>query len=319
MAVDGYADSRIDVFTTRPDTVFGVTYVVLAPEHPLVERVTTPEQRAQVEAYQARTRTRSELERQQGTRQKTGVFSGAYAVNPASNERIPIWIADYVLGSYGTGAIMAVPGHDTRDWEFAQAFGLPVRQVILGPHGDDSDAAAAAAFIGEGVLTDSGPFSGQPSSTAADRISHWFEERGLGRRTVKYRLRDWLVSRQRYWGPPIPIVYCDQCGVVPVPEDELPVRLPDVADWMPRGTGSSPLADVPAFVETRCPTCNGPARRETDVSDNFLDSAWYFLRYPSSSVDDRPFDSALTAKWLPVDMYVGGAEHAVLHLLSRRS
>jgi leucyl-tRNA synthetase len=314
MAIDGDPDSRIDVFTTRPDTVFGVTYVVLAPEHPLVDRLTTPVQQSKVETYQAQTRTRSELERQQGTRQKTGVFSGAYAINPASDERIPIWIADYVLSSYSTGAIMAVPGHDTRDWEFAHAFGLPVRQVILGPHG----AAADVAFTGEGVLTDSGLFSGQPSSTASDRICQWFEERGLGRRTVKYRLRDWLVSRQRYWGPPIPIVYCEQCGVVPVPEAELPVRLPDVADWMPRATGSSPLADVAAFVETRCPTCNGPARRETDVSDNFLDSAWYFLRYPSSSVDDRPFDSALTARWLPVDMYVGGAEHAVLHLLYSR-
>jgi leucyl-tRNA synthetase len=208
---------------------------------------------------------------------------------------------------------MAVPGHDARDWEFAQAFELTIRRVIAGP-----GAEPESAFLGEGLLVDSGQFSGESSRAAAQRISQWFEERGIGRRTIQYRLRDWLVSRQRYWGPPIPIVYCDRCGVVPVPENELPVLLPDVEDWMPSGSGSSPLADVPAFVNTRCPTCDGPARRETDVSDNFLDSAWYFLRYPSSDVDDRPFDPDLTAKWLPVDMYVGGAEHSVLHLMYSR-
>jgi leucyl-tRNA synthetase len=313
MPVEGHAEISIDVFTTRPDTVFGVTYVVLAPEHPLVERLTTPQQRAAVEAYRAQTRTRSELERQQGAREKTGVFTGAYAINPANAERVPIWIADYVLGSYGTGAIMAVPAHDARDWDFAMAFGLPIRQVIAPP-----DNASEGAFLGEGTLVGAGSFSGQSSRTASERISQWFEERQIGRRTVQYRLRDWLVSRQRYWGMPIPIVYCERCGVVPVPEDQLPVLLPDVEDWMPRGTGSSPLAEVPSFVETRCPTCDGPARRETDVADNFLDSAWYFLRYPSSAVNDRPFDAALTAKWLPVDMYIGGAEHAVLHLLYSR-
>jgi leucyl-tRNA synthetase len=287
MPVDGQPDTSIDVFTTRPDTVLGVTYVVLAPEHPLVEQLTTPLQRPAVEAYRAQTRTRSELERQQTTRAKTGVFTGAYALNPANDERVPIWIADYVLGSYGTAAIMAVPSHDARDAEFAQAFGLPIREIVIRP--------------GE-----------------SERVSRQFEERGIGRRTVQYRLRDWLVSRQRYWGTPIPIIYCDQCGVVPVPESDLPVLLPDVEDWMPSGSGSSPLAAVPSFVNTRCPTCAGPARRETDVSDNFLDSAWYFLRYPSSDVDDRPFDPELTAKWLPVDMYVGGAEHAVLHLMYSR-
>ena len=287
MPVDGQPETSIDVFTTRPDTVFGITYVVLAPEHPLVAQLTTPAQRTEVEAYRAQTRTRSELERQQTARAKTGVFTGAYAVNPANHERVPIWIADYVLGSYGTGAIMAVPSHDERDWEFAQAFGLPSREIVISP-GD------------------------------SERITRKFEERGIGRRTIQYRLRDWLVSRQRYWGAPIPIVYCDQCGVVPVPESDLPVLLPDVEDWMPSGSGSSPLAGVPSFVNTQCPTCGGPARRETDVSDNFLDSAWYFLRYPSSDVDDRPFDPALTAKWLPVDMYVGGAEHSVLHLMYSR-
>jgi leucyl-tRNA synthetase len=287
--------------------------VVLAPEHPLVERLTTPEQRPGVTAYRAQTRTRSELERQQSARAKTGVFTGAYAINPVNDERVPIWIADYVLASYGTGAIMAVPAHDVRDWEFAKAFGLPIHKVVVG-----SEAEPESAFLGEGVLVDSGEFSGQTSRVASERISHWFEQRGIGRRTIQYRLRDWLVSRQRYWGPPIPIIYCQQCGMVPVPEDELPVLLPDVEDWMPRGSGSSPLADVPSFVNTHCPTCGGPARRETDVSDNFLDSAWYFLRYPSSSVDDRPFDPELTAKWLPVDMYIGGAEHSVLHLMYSR-
>ncbi len=315
MPVHDQPELRIDVFTTRPDTVFGVTYVVLAPEHPLVDRLTTPEHRPAVDAYVLQTRGRSELERQQRAHQKTGVFTGAYAINPANDERIPIWIADYVLGSYGTGAIMAVPAHDTRDWEFASAFGLPIRRVIAGP---DSNSALDGAFVDDGVLVDSGRFSGQPSGVGSERIAEWFEERQIGRRTIQYRLRDWLVSRQRYWGPPIPMIYCDQCGVVAVPDDELPVLLPDVEDWMPRGTGSSPLAEVASFVETRCPACGGLARRETDVSDNFLDSAWYFLRYPSTAVDDAAFDPELTAKWLPVDMYVGGAEHSVLHLLYSR-
>jgi len=302
MPVQDLPDLHIEVFTTRPDTVFGVTYVVLAPEHPLVERVTTPERWSAVETYRARTRTRSELERQRAAREKTGVFTGAYAINPANEQRIPIWTADYVLASYGTGAIMAVPAHDARDLEFATAFGLPIRAVIT-----DAD-----------ILVDSGPFSGLSATVAAERITHWFEEHGIGRGAVQYRMRDWLISRQRYWGPPIPIVYCPVCGVVPVPEEDLPVLLPDVADWMPRGDGASPLANVETFVATRCPTCGGPARRETDVSDNFLDSAWYFLRYPSSAVAGRPFDAWLTARWLPVDMYVGGAEHAVLHLLYSR-
>jgi leucyl-tRNA synthetase len=313
MPVDHHPDISIDVFTTRPDTVFGVTYVVLAPEHALVEQLTTPEQQPAVTAYRAHTRTRSELERQQSAPEKTGVFTGAYAINPANDERIPVWIADYVLASYGTGAIMAVPAHDARDWEFAKAFGLPIRQVVVG-----QESETDSAFLGDGVLADSGKFTGQPSRAAAERISEWFEQRGVGRRSTQYRLRDWLVSRQRYWGPPIPIVYCEQCGIVPVPESDLPVLLPEVEDWLPRGSGSSPLADVPSFVNTHCPTCGGPARRETDVSDNFLDSAWYFLRYPSSSFDDRPFEPELTAKWLPVNMYIGGAEHSVLHLMYSR-
>ncbi len=316
LAVAGHPEARVEVFTTRPDTVFGVTYVVLAPEHPLVEQLTTGDYRPEVETYRAQTRTKSELERQQAARAKTGVFLGSYAINPANDAHVPIWIADYVLASYGTGAIMAVPAHDERDWDFATAFGLPIRQVVAPPAG--AHAAPEHAFVEDGALVASGPFTGQSSRQAGERIGQWFEERGVGRRTVHYRLRDWLVSRQRYWGPPIPIVYCPRCGVVPVPDEQLPVELPEVADWLPRGTGASPLAAVPSFVNIACPTCGGPARRETDVSDNFLDSAWYFLRYPSTAFDDRPFDPELTAKWLPVDMYIGGAEHAVLHLLYGR-
>jgi leucyl-tRNA synthetase len=315
MPVAGQADLQVDVFTTRPETVFGVTYVVLAPEHPLVERVTTPAALADVTAYRTRTRSRSELERRQAAHEKSGVFTGSYAVNPANGERVPIWIAEYVLASYGTGAIMAVPAHDVRDWEFATAFGLPVHQVIAQP---DGGQPAIGAFVGEGRLINSGPFNDQPSRAAAERIGQWFEDRGIGRRTVQYRLRDWLISRQRYWGPPIPIIHCVRCGPVAVPEDQLPVLLPDMQDWLPRGTGSSPLAEVASFVNTVCPSCGEAARRETDVSDNFLDSAWYFLRYPSSTDDDRPFDPELIAKWLPVNMCIGGAEHAVLHLLYSR-
>jgi leucyl-tRNA synthetase len=315
MPVAGQPDPHIEVFTTRPDTVFGVTYVVLAPEHPLVDQLTSPDHHAEVEAYRARTRNRSELERRQAAHDKSGVFTGAYAVNPANGESVPIWIAEYVLASYGTGAIMAVPAHDVRDWEFATAFGLPIRQVIAPA---DGEQRAETAYVGHGRLLNSGPFTDLPSGVAAERIGQWFEDTGIGRRTVQYRLRDWLVSRQRYWGTPIPIVHCGGCGPQPVPEDQLPVLLPDVADWLPREAGSSPLADVPSFVNTLCPKCGGAARRETDVADNFLDSSWYYLRYPSTAVDDQPFDARLTAKWLPVDMYVGGAEHAVLHLLYSR-
>jgi leucyl-tRNA synthetase len=315
MPIENRPDLQVDVFTTRPETVFGVTYVVLAPEHPLVEQVTTPDRLAEVEGYRTRTGARSELERRQAAHQKSGVFTGSYAVNPANAERVPIWIAEYVLASYGTGAIMAVPAHDVRDWEFASAFGLPIRQVIAA---SDGEQRATEAFIGEGRLIHSGAFDNQPSHAAAERIAQWFEDRGVGRRTVQYRLRDWLVSRQRYWGAPIPIIHCERCGPQAVPEDQLPVRLPDIEDWLPREAGSSPLADVPSFVVTVCPSCGGAARRETDVADNFLDSSWYYLRYPSSALDDRPFDPRLTAKWLPVDMYIGGAEHAVLHLLYSR-
>jgi leucyl-tRNA synthetase len=318
LPVEGHPDAEIPVFTTRPDTVFGMTYVVLAPEHPLVERLVSPENKAAVDAYRAEVRMKSELDRIIGSREKSGEFIGAYAINPVNGERLPIWIADYVLATYGTGAIMAVPAHDERDFEFAQAFGLPIRQVIVPAESSDPSAELTEAYIGTGTMVESGPFSGSPSPEGGQKIIAWFEERDLGERTVQYRLRDWLISRQRYWGPPIPIVYCESCGTLPVPEEDLPVLLPDVEDWKPKGTGSSPLAEVASFVETICPVCGGPARRETDVSDNFLDSAWYFLRYPSIRFHDRPFDPEMTAKWLPVDMYIGGREHSVLHLLYSR-
>jgi leucyl-tRNA synthetase len=329
LLVEEYPEEKITVFTTRPDTVFGMTYVVLAPEHPLVDRLTTADRRPAIQAYQQAARRKSELERLTAVRQKTGEFLGAYAINPLNHQRVPIWIADYVLLTYGSGAIMAVPAHDKRDFEFAQTVGLPIVQVVIPAslgdslHGDTGGRMHEAADLKEaytdaGVLVNSGPFSGLPSEEAAHKIIEWFEARKLGERTVQYRLRDWLVSRQRYWGPPIPIIYCDACGTVPVPEDQLPVLLPDLEDWLPTGTGSSPLAKLPEFVTTTCPACAGPARRETDVSDNFFDSAWYFLRYPSVGLDDRPFDAELTGKWLPVDMYVGGPEHSVLHLLYSR-
>ncbi|MFL5801867.1 MAG: leucine--tRNA ligase [Roseiflexaceae bacterium] len=320
LPVEGRPGVAIPVFTTRPDTLFGMTYVALAPEHPLVDQLTSEDRRAAVAAYREQVRRTSERERQSGARGKSGEFTGAYAINPINQERVPIWVADYVLSSYGTGAIMAVPAHDERDYAFAQAFDLPIRQVIMPQRqAAASEATApAAAFTEPGLLVDSGPFNGTVSAEAAQAIIAWFEANRMGERTVQYRLRDWLISRQRYWGPPIPIVYCDTCGTVPVPEAQLPVLLPDVEDWQPTGTGASPLAAIPSFVNTTCPVCGGPARRETDVSDNFLDSAWYFLRYPSTQFDDRPFDAELTAKWLPIDMYIGGREHSVLHLMYTR-
>ena len=319
--VDG---PEISVFTTRPDTLFGATYLVLAPEHPTVSRVTRPERRAQVEAYVEQARAKRELERLAAEREKTGVFTGAYAINPATEERIPIWVADYVLMGYGTGAIMAVPAHDERDLAFARAHNLPIRTVIApAPAGGSQPSVrrpeeGGAAYTGEGILINSGPFSGRCSTEAIGAITRWLESREQGRAAVIYRLRDWLISRQRYWGPPIPIVYCQRCGIVPVPEEDLPVRLPYVADFRPPGTGTSPLANVPEFVNTTCPRCNGPARRETDVSDTFLDSSWYFLRYPSANRDDVPFDREMTHKWLPVSLYAGGIEHSTMHHLYAR-
>jgi len=313
------APTDIQVFTTRPDTVFGATYLVLAPEHPLVERITSDEERSAVMDYRARA-AKQDLVSRKVTKEKTGVFTGGYAMNPATGEPIPIWIADYVLMEYGTGAIMAVPGHDERDFEFAKTFGLPIERVVAAagqtehtpldePYTDSEDPAH---------LVNSGRFSGLPVSEGKTAIVAWLEQHGRGRAVVNYRLHDWCISRQRYWGPPIPIIYCEKCGAVPVPESALPVELPKVDDFRPDDSGISPLARVESWYRVQCPNCGGQARRETDVSDTFLDSSWYFLRYPSANRDDVAFDPVLTDKWLPVDSYIGGNEHAVLHLLYSR-
>jgi leucyl-tRNA synthetase len=314
----GAGTIAFSVFTTRPDTIFGATYLVLAPEHPLVGRLTTTEQRGAVEAYRAAT-ARQDLVTRKVDKEKTGVFTGAYAVNPATGADIPIWIADYVLMEYGTGAIMAVPGHDERDFEFATKFGLPIPRVVAARDEDAGTPLTAAYTDNEaGLLVNSGEFDGLPVPEAKRRITQWLEGRGAAKPVVNYRLHDWCISRQRYWGPPIPVVYCDACGTVPVPEEDLPVRLPEIEDFRPDDTGVSPLARHKEWYHTPCPRCGKTARRETDVSDTFLDSAWYFLRYPSVGRDDVPFDPEMTRRWLPVDTYIGGNEHAVLHMLYAR-
>ncbi|MFZ5623727.1 MAG: leucine--tRNA ligase [Gemmatimonadota bacterium] len=308
----------ITVFTTRPDTVFGATFMVLAPEHPLVDRLTTPDHAAEVMAYRERTQKMDVVSRKVN-KEKTGAFTGSYAVNPATGAPIPIWIADYVLMEYGTGAIMAVPGHDQRDFEFAQVFGLPIVRVVAGP-GESAMTPLAQAWSDdqEGRLVNSGQFDGLTVPEAKAAVVSWLATKGLGRSVVRYRLYDWTISRQRYWGPPIPIIYCDDCGTVPVPEKDLPVLLPPIEDFRPDDSGISPLARHEEWYYVPCPQCGKRGRRETDVSDTFLDSAWYYLRYPSTDFDDRPFDPELTRKWCPVATYIGGNEHAVLHLLYSR-
>ncbi len=308
---------EVPVFTTRPDTIYGVTFFVLAPEHPLVARITTPAQRPAVEAYVDQARRESEIERMSTEKEKTGVFTGAYITNPVSGDQVPVWIADYVLMSYGTGAVMGVPAHDQRDFEFARKFGLPIRQVICPPGEEPSDPATwTEARAQYGAMINSGPFNGTPPDEAIKAVTRYCEERGIGKATVSYRLRDWLVSRQRYWGAPIPIVYCEKDGIVPVPEDQLPVLLPDEVQFKP--TGESPLRYVSEFLHTTCPICGGPATRETDTLDTFLCSSWYFLRYMDPKNEQEAWSKEKIAKWLPVDMYIGGAEHAVMHLLYAR-
>ena len=305
------AGHKITVFTTRPDTVFGATYLVLAPEHPLVETLTAREQQAAVRGYQREAQSKDVVSRRVGDTTKTGVFLGSYVRNPATGESIPIWIADYVLMEYGTGAIMAVPAHDERDHEFATKFKLPIKPVVKGD--------GPLPFVGDdGVLFNSGEFDGLSCADARRNIVAWLAGRGAASARVQYRLHDWCISRQRYWGPPIPIIYCDSCGVVPVPEKDLPVILPPIEDFRPDDSGVSPLARHQEWYFVKCPQCGAQARRETDVSDTFLDSAWYFLRYPSTEFEDVPFDQARTKTWLPVTTYIGGNEHAVLHLLYSR-
>jgi leucyl-tRNA synthetase len=302
------------VFTTRPDTVFGATFMVVAPEHEIVHEIATPDQRAAVDAYIERTKAETEIERLSTEHEKTGVFSGAYAANPFTNERIPIWVADYVLATYGTGAIMAVPAHDSRDFEFATKYALPIRQVIRpGPQETTADLPFESS---EGFLVNSGPFTGLGAKDGIAKITAEAERRGIGKGTVTFRLRDWLISRQRYWGVPIPIIYCPEHGIVPVPYDQLPVRLPEHVQF--RSDGQNPLLHTEGFVNTTCPICGKPARRETDTMDTFVDSSWYFLRYTSARYDKAPFDKAKADFWMPVDQYIGGIEHAILHLLYSR-
>jgi leucyl-tRNA synthetase len=316
---------EIEIYTTRPDTLWGATFMVLAPEHPLLKKLTSPDKRSEVEEYRDLAAHETAIERQSTEKEKTGVFIGAYAVNPVNDAKIPIWIADYVMMGYGTGAIMAVPAHDERDFQFARKYGIPIVPVIKHPDApadyalNDAEDFGGFAFHAEyGEMFNSGRFAGTPGDRAKQEVTRWLEETGKGKYAVNYRLRDWLISRQRYWGAPIPIIHCEKCGEVPVPEDQLPVILPDVEHYQPTGTGESPLANIPEFVNTTCPKCGGPAKRETDTMGGFACSSWYFLRYVSPHLDTAPFDKDLAAYWLPVDLYVGGAEHAVMHLLYAR-
>ncbi len=321
--VAGHRGTSFRVFTTRPDTVYGMTFAVLAPEHSLVDQITAPEKQAIVAGYVEQARQRTEIERLSANRGPDGVFTGAYAINPVNGQHVPIFVADYVLASYGTGAIMAVPAHDQRDYEFAQKYGMPIVEVIrppsapLGGKWEESDPARRA-YEDEGQMINSGRFDGQTSTEAWQGIADMMEEAGYGQRRVQYRMRDWLISRQRYWGTPIPIIHCERCGAVPVPEEELPVRLPHVPDYVPRGDYRSPLANVDEFVNTACPSCGGPGQRETDTLDGFACSSWYFLRFPDREYEQGPFNPQAVRRWLPVDLYVGGAEHAVMHLMYAR-
>jgi len=308
-AVENYGD--IEVFTTRPDTLFGATFFVMSPEHPAVAEITTDRQRSEVENYVERASRMSEIDRTDITREKSGVFTGAYATNPANGKNIPVYIADYVLMGYGTGAIMAVPGQDERDWEFAEKYDLPIIRTVKPP--DDFDGKA---YTGEGPAMNSVFLDGLDVEEAKERMTAHLEREGKGHATVTYRLRDWLISRQRYWGTPIPIIHCPDCGPVAVPEKDLPVLLPDEAEFMP--TGESPLKLDPDFRNTTCPECGCPAERDTDTMDTFMDSSWYQYRYLSPHYDDAPFDPEEGEKWLPVDQYTGGVEHAVMHLLYTR-
>jgi leucyl-tRNA synthetase len=309
---------EIRVFTTRPDTIYGATYLVLAPEHPLVDGLTKATERKKVDAYREKTKKQDIITRKTST-EKTGTFTGSYAINPATRKQIPIWVSDYVLMEYGTGAIMGVPGHDERDFEFATKFELPIVRVVCGER-EDANTPLTSAFTEceSGTLVNSGEFDGYSVDAGKKAIVELLSKSGAAKSVVHFRLHDWCISRQRYWGPPIPIIYCESCGTVPVPEKDLPVVLPFIEDFKPDDSGVSPLARHEEWYRVACPKCGKTGRRETDVSDTFLDSAWYFLRYPSVGHDDVPFEKSITKKWLPVNSYIGGNEHAVLHLLYSR-
>jgi len=307
----------LEVFTTRPDTLWGVTFMVLAPEHPLVKKLTTPDNKAKVEAYVQESVRQTEIQREATDKEKSGVFTGGYAVNPLNGERVPIWVADYVLMTYGTGAIMGVPAHDQRDFDFARKFGLAVRVVIQPKDMEELDGASMAQAVpAEGTMVNSGPLTGTPGDEAIHKAIQLIEEKGVGKGAVTYRIRDWLISRQRYWGAPIPVVFCPKCGAVPVPEDQLPVMLPDDVEWRP--TGESPLKLHPSWRFTKCPQCGGDAERETDTMDTFMCSSWYHLAYLSPKNPDWPFKQDEYDYWMPVDCYTGGVEHATMHLIYTR-
>jgi len=305
---------EIRVFTTRADTVYGVTFMVLAPEHPLVAEITTQQQKNAVEDYIMQTRRQTDIERLSTEKEKDGVFTGAYAVNRLTGDKVPIWIADYVLTSYGTGAVMAVPAHDTRDFAFAKKYDLPIKVVISPP--DWKGEELKEAYVEEGLMVNSGQFDGSLNLAGIKAVTSYLEQKGWGKATVSYKLRDWLISRQRYWGAPIPIIYCSKCGAVAVPEKDLPVELPEDAEFKP--TGESPLKNNEKFVNTVCPACGGPAKRETDTLDTFMCSSWYFFRYTSPHYDKAAFSPEMVKYWMPVDLYTGGAEHAVMHLFYAR-
>lgn len=307
----------LEVFTTRPDTLWGATFMVIAPEHPLASKLTTDENRAKVDAYIDHAKNQTDIQRESLDREKTGVFTGSYAINPVNNERIQIWIADYVLMGYGTGAVMAVPAHDQRDFDFARKFGLPIRVVVQPNDLEPLDAATMTEAVpARGTLVNSGSLTGTDGAEAIDKVIAWLESKKLGKRTKTYRLRDWLISRQRYWGAPIPIIHCPKCGVVPVPENELPVRLPDDVEWKP--TGESPLKLHPTWKNVPCPKCGSAAERETDTMDTFMCSSWYHIGYLSPYYPDWPFDQKEYDYWMPVDIYTGGIEHATMHLIYTR-
>ncbi|MFH5915403.1 leucine--tRNA ligase [Clostridium perfringens] len=306
------SDLNFDVFTTRVDTLCGVSYVVLAPENPLVDEIVSAEQKEAVENYKEEAKKQSDIERQSISREKTGVFTGAYAIHPLTGKEVPIWVGDYVLATYGTGAVMAVPAHDERDFAFAEKFNLPINRVIEAKDGSET----TLPFCEHGILVNSGEFDGLTTAEAKEKIVEKLASMGLGEKKVNFRLRDWLVSRQRYWGAPIPVVYCEECGIVPVPESQLPVELPYDVEFAP--DGKSPLAKSEAFVNTTCPHCGKPAKRETDTLDTFVCSSWYYLRYPDNKNTEAPFNPELINKMLPVDKYVGGPEHACMHLLYAR-
>jgi leucyl-tRNA synthetase len=319
---NGEDEEGVEIFTTRPDTLWGATFMVFAPEHPLVNKVTSPEQKAAVEAYKLQAARQSDIEREAVDKEKTGVFTGGYATNPVNQARIPIWIADYVLMSYGTGAIMAVPAHDDRDFAFAKKYDLPIVEVIR-PEGQSEASILQIAYIGDGVMVNSGPFNGTKVNTEKGRknpgiskVIDWLAGQGIGREAVNYRYRDWLISRQRYWGAPIPMIHCEKHGWNPVPDDQLPVLLPEDVEWKP--TGESPLKLHPTWKNTTCPVCGGSATRETDTMDTFMCSSWYHLRYLSPHYNKGPFDPAEYDYWMPVDTYTGGIEHATMHLLYTR-